>query len=93
MNPGQTPSFRLVVTNVDDAVTLRLFLDAMGTARGEVFAPSEALPGARQCVTGPVPPLAPQAVAQAIQIASKRSLEIAVIDHDALWDGSWGNLA
>jgi hypothetical protein len=78
---------RKVVTPVDAAVTLRVWIDDHGREVGEVFAPSEAVPGAVLRITAPGPIDARRAAATAVQIATRRGLELAVADQDDLWDG------
>ncbi|MBR0646626.1 hypothetical protein [Plastoroseomonas hellenica] len=78
---------RKVVTPVDAAVTLRVWIDDDGRQVGEVFAPSEAIPGTVLKITAPEPIDARKAAAAAVQIATRRGLELAVADLDDLWDG------
>lgn len=78
---------RKVVTDVDTAVTLRIWVEEDGAHVGEVFAPSQVIPGTVVKVTLPDPIPAIQATETAIKFAASRGLELVVADPHDIWGG------
>ncbi|MBR0664758.1 hypothetical protein GXW71_10385 [Roseomonas hellenica] len=68
-------------------MTLRVWVEEDGAQVGEVFAPSQVVPGAVVKLTAPEPMPASRAARTAFEVAASRGLELVVADPDDIWDG------
>jgi hypothetical protein len=73
-----------------ERITVRLWKGERDSVYGEVILPDKASAGTPIPVSGPKSPA--EALAVAVVISRRLNLNIAVVDHENLWNPKWGIL-